>query len=66
MSFDSIGQDEGDDVCVGWSLHPFNKLLLGTCCVPGINTRAYAIQNSITKGNTAIQTVVLKYLDGVN
>lgn len=44
MSLDSIGQDEADDVCVGWHLHPFNKLLLGTCWVPGINTRAHTIQ----------------------
>lgn len=55
MSLDSTGQDEGDDVCVGWSLDPFNKLLLRTCCEPGIDTRAHGIQNPITEGRGALQ-----------
>lgn len=55
MSLDGIGQDGGDDVCVGWSLHPLSKLLLGTCCVPGIHTGAHAVQNSITEGKATLQ-----------
>lgn len=50
MSLDSIGQDEGDDPFVGWSLHPFNKLLFSARCVLNINTRAHAFQNSMTEG----------------
>lgn len=49
VSLDGFGQDEGDEVCGGWRLHPFDKLLLSACCVPGIrrrlagiNTRAHA------------------------
>lgn len=67
MTLDSVGQDEGDDVCGGWSFHPFNKLLLGTCCVPRIDTRAHAVQNSITDGKATLQCkLVLKYLHRVN
>lgn len=53
MSLGSIGQDEVDDMCVDWRLHPFHKLLSSTCSVPGLYPRAHVAQNPITeaKGN---------------